>query len=222
LTTIAFVLIALGGLALLVGSVFLIIAAFRVSTAWGLTILFLSWLVVPTFIFLFKHWLETRTWFLVAVTGGVVSAAGWFVLAGTETMASGHHEPIVYSSSSEETPRGRSTDDVSSTLDLDPDPVPTATPSPTRPPIAAKPQPKVRPEPVPPPPRAKDYRVVGYDELDQFIGERVNLHLTDGTDSIVILDRVTSSGIKVSNRVGGGMMSYRVPRALIAEIRVRN
>jgi hypothetical protein len=220
--TVAYVLIGLGGLILLVGSILLVVAAFRVSTGWGLTVLFLSWLIVPLLAFLFKNWQAARIWFLFAVVGWIVSGLGWFVLAGTETMAVDRSESIVYA-----TPAQQSTMeplDIAAarpTADV-PESTPTAVAFPVMPTATATPEPIAQSAQAPPPSRPTGYRSVAFDELDELIGERVELELTDGTIHVVVLEQVNSEGIKAAQRMGGGMMSYNVPRQLIADIRVRD
>jgi hypothetical protein len=67
------VLLLVGGLLLLAGSVMFIVNAFRVSVAWGLGVLFLA----PVgLVFLVKNWKESKMSFLLSLGGAVLIAAG--------------------------------------------------------------------------------------------------------------------------------------------------
>lgn len=73
------VLIGLGGIAAVVGGLWVIVMAFQESVLWGLVCL----LIGPAMIvFAIMHWEEAKTPFLISVAGSVVLVLG-FVVGGS-------------------------------------------------------------------------------------------------------------------------------------------
>ena len=67
------ILMILGGVLLLVGSVMFIVNAFKVSVAWGLGVLFLA----PVgLVFLVKNWRESKMSFLLSLGGSALIVVG--------------------------------------------------------------------------------------------------------------------------------------------------
>lgn len=211
--TVAYILMAIGAIFSLVGGLIVVIAAFRVSVVWGLVVLFLSWLVVPLVIFLVKHWPEARTGFLIGLGGWVVTGLGWFFLAGSlATTAMAELESFETSEDS-----SRPTFEMVEPVIDEPE---IAEPSPT---------PEPTPEPTPPPeselgdeasPLARDAEVerVDLDDIDQYIGRVLDIRIRDGKLTRVVLDEVTADALQVTQRMGGGSVSYSIPRDTIEEI----
>jgi hypothetical protein len=56
--------------------------------------------------------------------------------------------------------------------------------------------------------------------LAAYVSELVELRMRDGSVLHVTLERVEGDALRVTQRVGGGALSYPVERSLIAEIRV--
>lgn len=221
MVTIAYFLIAVGGFALLVGSVVVVVAAFRINTGWGLVILFLSWLIIPLVVFALRYWPQARTGILVSLIGVVVSGLGWFVFLGSAAMALTEPEPFEYSRPDE---ASGPDDDYEGGTGFG-DSMSTSLPTPT----AALPQPTATPTPEPtkapePTPTQlttdSNWRTVSYQELDQYVGTRIELELTDGTTMRIVLESVSPSRITAAQRMGGGWLSYPVQRDTIREIRV--
>ena len=220
--TVAYVLIALGGLVSLAGGVMLLIVAFRVSMGWGLALLFLSWLVVPPIIFIVKYWADARTGFLVSVGGWIMTGIGWFVFAGSvATMAMAEfenfdvQEPVMTQSATDQEggtgdwaePR---TDEI---VEPEPTPAPTATPTPM------------------PAEEYQEYQealaesavrqsLIGIDEAGEHLGELARVRLMDGSSVTVTIDSVGPDGLQVTQRVGGGAVSFPIRRDSVKEIQL--
>ena len=63
----------IGGIATLIGSIWLIVAAFRESIIWGLCSLFIPFV---SLIFAVTHWDESKRPVILLVGGAVISAIG--------------------------------------------------------------------------------------------------------------------------------------------------
>jgi hypothetical protein len=59
-----------GWILLAVGGFFVLVIAFQKGTWWGIGMLFLGSILWPIFILL--HWNDTKYWFLVALSGGLI------------------------------------------------------------------------------------------------------------------------------------------------------
>ena len=69
----AAVLLLVGGVIMLVGSLMFVVNAFKVSVAWGLGVLFLA----PVgLVFLVKNWKESKVSFLIQIGGLALVVAG--------------------------------------------------------------------------------------------------------------------------------------------------
>jgi len=67
------VLLLVGGVIMLVGSLMFVVNAFKVSVAWGLGVLFLA----PVgLVFLVKNWKESKVSFLIQIGGLALVVAG--------------------------------------------------------------------------------------------------------------------------------------------------
>jgi len=223
--TVAYILIAVGGIVSLVGMVILLIAAFRISLGWGLALLFLSWLVVPLVIFLVKYWAEARTGFLISVGGWVLTGIGWFVFAGSiASMAMAEFENFEFQEpESADTPLFETTTETGEWNDEESvttaGPVPTEIPAPT-------------PSPTPMP--AEEYeelqaslaesaakqKIISFEQAREHIGEYVKISLKDGSSATIFIDSIDRGRLHVTQRVGGGSVSYSVQRSDIKELRL--
>ncbi len=219
--TASYMLIAIGGLAALAGFLVVVTVAFRVSVGWGLAVLFLSWLVIPLVVFLVKYWPEARAGFLLSVSGWVISGVGSFLLAGSLAT-----NAVAELDDYNPPPRQRAADAAAVAADeaeitraesvASAGPaVPTTTPSPLpRPsPSPHREAPADRADPSPTPP------VIPLDEAGEHLGETVMVDLTDGTSRRVVIDAVASDGLRVTQQVGGGAMSYPLRWEVVAGIR---
>ena len=218
--TIAYVLIAVGSLALLVGGVLVVVAAFRINRGWGLVVLFLSWLIIPLIVFALRYWPKARTGLLVSLFGLIVSGIGWFVFLGFEAMTLTAPEPFEYSRPSQEMSLGNDNEAASGFGSTEAAAPPTATVALPQPTTTPTPEPTRVPEPTPTQVTNSMWRTVPYRELDQYMGARIQLVLTDGTGLSVVLESVSRDRITVAQRMGGGWVSYPVPRDTIREVRV--
>jgi hypothetical protein len=223
----AYLLLAIGGILTLGGWVMLLVLGFKKSIGWGLAILFLSWLIIPLVVFLAKHWSEAKAGFLLLVAGMVTSGIGWFALVGsvatsamsefetfdlspTEVVAV---EPVEVMPEEEATPPAADAEPPTSG-DMEPVDEPAADESPT--PVVALPTPAgaVLGERVDWQPLADPAGLAAYE------GELVELRMRDGSVLRVTLVGVAGDELRVTQRVGGGALTYSVKRSLIAEIHV--
>jgi hypothetical protein len=220
LTTIAYILIAVGGLAMLVGGVLLVVAAFRINTGWGLVVLLLSWLIIPLVVFALRYWPRARTGLLIALAGFIVSGLGWFVFVGSAAMSIAEPEPFEYSRQTQANSVDDAVETTSGFGNSGATAPPTATIALPQPTATPTPEPTKAPEPTPTRATNSMWQTVPYRELDQYIGERIELELTDGSSMRVVLESVTPNRITAAQRMGGGWVSYPVQRDAIREIRV--
>jgi hypothetical protein len=79
-------LILIGYAFLLIGSIIMLVAAFRQSVLWGLACLFVP---IVSFFFLVVHWHAAKSGFVVQLIGGA------FLLLGVILAPSSHHGVLV-------------------------------------------------------------------------------------------------------------------------------
>lgn len=223
----AYVLLTIGGILYLGGWVMLLVLGFKKSIGWGLTILFLSWLVIPLIVFLVKYWDEARVGFLIMISGMLISSLAGFILVGSmATSAMAEFESL----------------DMNQPQVSDlPYDVPAEQPSPA--PVvdsgasdpAAEPQPETEAPPgweddeefdQPPPAgtvlgeRVEWVPLANVATLGAYIDELVELHMKDGTVLRVTLDDINGNSLRVTQRMGGGALGYPIEMDLIDEIYV--
>jgi hypothetical protein len=218
--TVAYVLIAVGGLALLVGGVLVVVAAFRINQGWGLVVLFLSWLIIPLIVFALRYWPKARTGLLISLFGLIVSGLGWFAFLGFEAMTLTEPEPFEYSRPSEQRRLGDDNEAASGFGTAGTAAPPTATVALPQPTATPTPEPTKAPEATPTQVTNSMWRTIPYRELDQYLGARIQLILTDDSGLSVVLESVSRNRITVAQRIGGGWVSYPVQRDTIREVRV--
>jgi hypothetical protein len=225
-TTGAYLLLAIGGILSLGGWVMLLVLGFKKSTGWGLTILFLSWLIVPLVIFLVKYWSEAKTGFLLMIVGTVASGIGWFAVVGsvaTSAMADFESFDLTQPDVTVEQP---------ATAVPDEEPAPTL-PDEEVPPSSPEELPDeaallATPTPGPPPTPAGTVLGERVDwqplpdgaSLSAYVGELIEMHMRDGATLRVTLEAIEGDSLRVTQRVGGGALGYTVKRDLIGEIYV--
>jgi hypothetical protein len=73
----AFALLAIGGLVATIGHILIMIAAFKVSTGWGLAVLFLP---LASLVFMATNWQAAKRGFQVLLIGILLSAGGGVVV----------------------------------------------------------------------------------------------------------------------------------------------
>jgi hypothetical protein len=223
----AYLMLAIGGILTLGGWVMLLVLGFKKSIGWGLAILFLSWLIIPLVVFLAKHWSEAKAGFLLLIVGIVTSGIGWFALVGSvATSATSEFETFDLSPTEvvAETPVAVMPEEEAALPAAEAEP-PTsgemeavgelvAAEPPT--PVVALPTPagavlgeRVDWQPLADPAGLADYE-----------GELVELRMRDGSVLRVTLVGVAGDELRVTQRVGGGALTYLVKRSLIAEIHV--
>jgi hypothetical protein len=225
--TVAYILIAVGGIVSLVGMVILLIAAFRVSLGWGLALLFLSWLVVPFVVFLVKYWSEARTGFLISIGGWILTGIGWFVFAGSiASMAMAEFENFeIQEPESADTPlfettteSGEWNDEETATSGvLFPTEIPAPSPTPT--PMAAEEYEELQESLAE---SAAKKKIITFEQAREHIGEYVRISLADGSSATVTIDSISQNRLQITQRVGGGAVSYSVHRNNIKELRLLN
>jgi hypothetical protein len=227
-TTGAYLLLSIGAILSLGGWVMLTVLGFKKSIGWGLAILFLSWLIIPLVIFLTKYWAEAKTGFLLLVVGTVVSGIGWFAVVGsvaTSAMAEFEtfeltptevpvEEPIAAPAEDEPPPTVIEGEPATAVAEEAATDVPLEVSSPT--PVVALPTPAgaVLGE------RVEWEQLIDPAHLSAHVGELVELRMRDGSVLRVTLDGVEPDALRVTQRVGGGALSYPVRRSQIAEIHV--
>jgi hypothetical protein len=224
-------LLALGGILYLCGWVMLLVLGFKKGLGWGLVILFLSWLILPLIVFLIKYWDEARLGFLVMAGGLLASAVGLFILIGASaTSAMAEFESLDRSQSRVIEPAPADPYPA-----LEPEPM---DPEPTEPESQADGETdevgpdqidpvEAEPEGERPPPmgavlgeRVEWQPLDNISELSAYEGEVIELNMTDGTVLNVTLDDVRGDVIQVTQRVGGGAMTYNVRLELVEQVRV--
>jgi hypothetical protein len=216
---ISWAFVAIGGLIGLIAYIWLVYIAFRVSLAWGLAVLLLSWLVVPTVVFIIQNWYDARRPVMLWAVGFAFSVAGYllvFLLAGNEARSQFRQE--------QEMVARAGADPGSPSL-----PPPRSTPKPTYPPwekiieetISGNEDeswesivgtPTVVPEWGRP-------TVVSWDEAGQFLGRLVTVELTNGTEITGGLEAVEPNRLRIRHVIGGGDASYWIARSNVSEIR---
>lgn len=228
MTTGAYLLLAIGGILSLGGWVMLLVLGFKKSIGWGVTILFLSWLIVPLVVFLVKYWSEARTGFFLVIAGTVASGIGWFAVVGSiATSAMADFESFDLTQ-----PEVVVAEPVAPTPEEQP---PTVLPEEELPSPAAEeppdaPFPARSPTPSPPTlpagtvlgERVEWQPLVDGASLSAYVGELIELHMKDGTTLRVTLEEIEGDSLRVTQRVGGGALGYTVKRNLIGEIYVMN
>jgi hypothetical protein len=223
----AYLLLALGGILCLGGWVMLTVLGFKKSIGWGLVILFLSWLIIPLVVFLTKYWGEAKAGFLLLIVGTVVSGIAWFAVVGS-VATSGVAEFETFELTPAEV---RAQEPPAVPVDEEPLPA-VAEEEPVTGPIeeaAAAPEPAASPtsSAAAPAPTAAvlgervDWEaLVDPANLSAHVGDLVELRMHDGSVLRVNLDAVEPDLLRVTQRVGGGALSYTVRRSQVAEVRV--
>lgn len=216
--TAALLLMIVGGLVALVGSVLLLVAAFRVSVAWGLLLLLLGWLVVPTVIFLVQYWPQVRKPFLISLAGTLVWAAGFavgLVGAGGELMTAVQDATVTADEDVDVAWHGPPTEPTTepsaatptpeAPTEVPPPPSPTATPrlTPTSTPTYT-PTPTEVPTPVP-------QLSIPLDKLSEFVGRTVELNVRGRGFLVVQLQAIQNGTLRVEQRLGGGSIAFSLP-----------
>jgi hypothetical protein len=76
------ILLIVGYVAMLVGGIWLLVAAFKTSVGWGLASLFIPFAAL---VFVFKHWDVAKKPFLIQIGGIVLAVVG--VVLSPQTMS---------------------------------------------------------------------------------------------------------------------------------------
>jgi hypothetical protein len=222
----AYLLLALGGILYLCGWVMLLVLGFKKSLGWGLVILFLSWLIVPLVVFLIKYWDEARLGFFVMVAGMLASGVGGFILVGS----------VATSAMAEFESFDRPKPEIVEPMPVEP--YPDIAPEPTG--IELEPQDELDedepsetdqvedvPEDERPPPmgavlgeRVEWQPLDTLSNLPAYEGELIELHMKDGTVLTVTLDDIRGGTLQVTQRVGGGAMTYNVQLDMVEQVKV--
>ncbi len=223
----AYVLLAIGSILYLGGWVMLLVLGFKKSVGWGLTILFLSWLVIPLIVFLVKYWDEARVGFLIMICGMAVSGLAGFILVGSmatsafaEFESLDVNQPQVSNLPYDDPPEQPSPAPMVDDDDAIP-PVAPLQDSTTdfeleddaedeKPPLAGT----VLGE------RVEWMPLNNLATLGAYEGELVELHMKDGNVMRVTLDDIEGDTLRVTQRMGGGALAYPVNLDLIEQIHV--
>lgn len=201
---VAVVLAVTGGLVATVGGIMLLVAAFQVSLGWGLLVL-----LVPfgNLVFIIKFWPKTKqaTWLQLGGVGlGILALVAFVVSVG------GNAGP----SHGEVQPTGRTSGGPG------PDWPPRSAEQPTPVPAGPTPLAEIPIGVLGPTPEPTMLRMIPTSQAEKHVGEFVELVMWDGSTSRVILHGVTAEHLKVSERYGGGGITYQVPRARVKSIRL--
>jgi hypothetical protein len=224
----AYVLLTIGGILYLGGWVMLLVLGFKKSIGWGLTILFLSWLVIPLIVFLVKYWDEARIGFLIMISGMLVSALAGFILVGSmATSAMAEFESL-------EINQPQVSDLPYDEPDEQPSPAPSVDAGATDPALEQQPETAEtldwedeEEEIEQPQPagtvlgeRVEWVPLANTATLGAYVDELVELHMKDGAVLRVTLDDIDGNSLRVTQRMGGGALGYPIDMDLIDEIYV--
>lgn len=189
---------------LLVGWVLTLVAAFRVSTTWGLLSLFVP---LAAFVFLFRYWPETRVPALLHLAGLGALVVGMAVVVGAGAITAGRQAESSYRSEGAQpssSDQGSGWPPVSSQLESLPTPVP----------LPEIPIGYPEPTPLPTPTRP-----LALSQIGPYLDRLVELVEKDGTTSRVFVREVTPTHVKVAEPYGGGGITYSIPREKIQGFR---
>lgn len=230
MVTLAWLLLAIGGLVSLVGWILLVVAAFREGVGWGLLILFLSGLVVPVIVFAVKFWPQAKAGVLASIAGVVLVAGGGMLSAGSLASSMmtemGDLEVAVAAT---EIPTGPPAVDGVVTP-IVPSPVPpTATPTIVLDPI--EPRPTIGAAPPSAEARAAaEYnrrlrerawgRELPWTEAADHVGQTIEVHRRDGGTFMAVLQAADPDSIRVEQRVGGGAVTFSLSRDAVRQLRI--
>lgn len=226
MTTGAYLLLAIGGILSLGGWVMLLVLGFKKSIGWGVTILFLSWLIVPLVVFLVKYWSEARTGFFLMIVGTIASGVGWFAVVGsvaTSAMADFESFDLTQPEVEVTEPLAPTPEEEAAPIVSDeelPSPVPEELPEEVIPLISPTPSQPAVPVGTVLGERVEWRPLIDTASLSAYVGELVELHLRDETTLRVTLDAIEGDSLRVTQRVGGGALGYTIKRDLIDEIYV--
>ena len=226
----AYVLLTIGGILYLGGWVMLLVLGFKKSVGWGLTILFLSWLVIPLIVFLVKYWDEARVGFLIMISGMLISSLAGFILVGS--MASSAMAEFESLDMNQPQVSDLPYDEPAE----QPSPAPVVDDGATEPTVESAPESTPdsdfddfedddATDPPPPAGTALGERVewvplANLSNLGAYKDELVELHMKDGTVLRVTLDDVQGNTLRVTQRMGGGALGYPINLDLIEQIKV--
>jgi hypothetical protein len=178
-------------------------------------------------VFLVKYWAEARTGFLVSIGGWVLTGIGWFVFAGSiasTAMAEFENFEIQQPSAVDQpvfdagAESGEWNDDESAPW-AGPDPTEIPAPTPTPTPMPAEEYEELQASLAE---TAAKQKIITFEQAAEHLGEWVRLDLNDGSSATVTIDSVNERGLQVTQRVGGGSVSYPVQRNSIKELRLLN
>ena len=217
MTALGILIILVSVLISLVGSVMLIIVAFRVSVTWGLLVLFVPFAAL---IFLVKYWQDAKKPFLISVSGTALQLFGVVVLgmgAGPSISANDMTEIAVEPSTSMARRSAPSSSaggslDVSSGADSRDSSAPVRVSAPAyRPPIRTS---------TPRTQRRSTARVpIDVSALDKYVGKRLVFVQSDGPTIHGELLEVHRNTVEVKRYVAGGTITHSLDRRGLTEVR---
>jgi hypothetical protein len=227
----AYLLLVIGGILYLCGWVMLLVLGFKKGLGWGLAMLFLSWLVIPLIVFLVKFWDEARTGFLILAAGVVLSGLGGFILVGSVATSAIAEVETFDVTLPEPAPAAAGETYEPPTFESDPAPVePEAVEEEEAEVETGVPgfDEELEEEPEAPPTlegtvmgdRVEWQPLANRSNLGAYVGELIELRLTDGTVLRVTLDAIEGDTLRVNQRVGGGSLAYPVKTDMVDEIHV--
>jgi hypothetical protein len=224
-------LLVIAGLVSVVGSIMWVVAAFRVSTTWGLLVLLVPF---AAFVFLFMYWQESKKAFLVsaaalgiAVLAGVTMAAGGISLMKRATEQALVDTPsqvqVVQPDSASESTPGAAPSDARQAAPVAPAPGP---------PVDAETAGDLREAQNIAPSDMPDFSGERHAEdaepelpgatavnLEEHIGEQLLVVEKSGRSVRGTLLSVSSDALRLERRISGGTVEYSVARANIRDVR---
>jgi hypothetical protein len=220
-------LLIVAGVVSLIGTVMLLIAAFRVSVTWGVVVL-----LVPfgALVFLIKYWQESKRAFFVSLAGTGAAVVGWAaVFFGAAAMVRGGMEEAMAQAAAETTPV-----QVERARPETPRPVsekPAPTMADVQRAVAALPvtevATEVTPESAPDGPLASDtaarpdvpeFESIGPNDIARHIGEVLVVTEKGGRRVKGTLLGVDREALRIERDMSGGSVSYAIARTDIAEV----
>lgn len=221
-------LLVIGLVVGIVGSLMVVAVAFRQSLLWGLGSLFLApvWLI-----FIVLHWEESKRGFFISLAGTAILFLGVFFLPTADLLGgldSGSEEvwdeplgdfgPATEGEAPAETTAAPDLPlSGSEALDSGEGVASAAGREPRRP----LSRPSLPRGPAAPRPRPRENLTVPVERASSYIGQLVDIVKVDGTVVTARIRHVDEEGLRIEQPVGGGSITFSLPRRQIQELRVR-
>jgi hypothetical protein len=207
------VLLIAAALVWIVGWIWFLAAAFRVSALWGLACLFVPF---ASLVFLVTHWKEAKNPFLLSMAGGVL----FFVPMAIAPVATDTSEEMARASAAPSPPPVVEPAWLSEGSDAASATTPGVEGAAVSPVSDGTPPPGLLP---PPPPQATPlYFTIPPDKLTEHLGEVVRLRMKDGRTIKGGLYSVEEDMIILERGIGGGSTTFPIHRESVDHVEGRH